>query len=356
MVQLPKIKISALQEKLAPFIDKFKDRLSKEKISAGLDIGTSCVKLVRLKFLKESVELVDFAIEPSQIDLVPVLKKLTEGKKISKANISVSGMPAIIRYVPFLKMKPEELKQALKFEAQKHIPFSVSDVNLDAHTLKDGLPDNKMLVLVAAVKKEFVNQRLKIMESAGLRARLIDVDSLALINCFNFNYGDEIKANKKTVGLLNIGTVLSNLNIMDAEAPLLSRDIHFAGNHFSQKIQDAMGIDFKAAEQFKNAAPSDQLDKLERAVEPVVANLAREIRLSFDYYESQNASSVSKIFLSGGASRMVGLKDSLASLLGIEVDYWDPLQKIIIPETIDAQQMRPVLSQLAVAVGLALRQ
>jgi len=53
---------------------------------------------------------------------------------------------------------------------------------------------------------------------------------------------------------------------------------------------------------------------------------------------------------------MVGLKDSLASLLGIEVDYWDPLQKIIIPETIDAQQMRPVLSQLAVAVGLALRQ
>jgi type IV pilus assembly protein PilM len=87
----------------------------------------------------------------------------------------------------------------------------------------------------------------------------------------------------------------------------------------------------------------------------VVTSLTSEIRTSFDYYESQSASSVAKIFLSGGGSRMIGLKDMLANFLGIEVEYWDPLKQIILSSDIDPQKIKALFSQFAVAVGLALR-
>jgi len=77
--------------------------------------------------------------------------------------------------------------------------------------------------------------------------------------------------------------------------------------------------------------------------------------MSFDYYESQNASTVGKIYVSGAGSTIAGFKDSLSGLLGIEVEYWDPLRKILLAGDIDAQKIKDVSSQLAVAVGLALR-
>ncbi len=89
-------------------------------------------------------------------------------------------------------------------------------------------------------------------------------------------------------------------------------------------------------------------------MESVLSNLAVEIRTSFDYYESQNASSVVKIFLSGAGAKFSGLKDMLVRLLGIEVEYWDPLKRIKIDAGLAVEDAKAQASQLAVAVGLAL--
>jgi type IV pilus assembly protein PilM len=332
-----------------PLALNFKNKLQKEKLSLGLDIGTAKVKSVKLKFSKESVELCGFDTVPSLKEIVPLLE-------IKKVNISVSGPSVIIRYVSFPMMKASELKQALKFEAQKHIPFPIAEVNLDGYILKQDLPDNKMLVLVSAVKKEVVSQRLKIIEEAGLRVNVIDIDSLALINAFNLNYSQEKETKTKTVALLNIGASFSNLNILEGNSPRLSRDIHIAGNNFTQRISDMLGIDFKSAENLKLNPDKEKLPQVSSALEPVLTNLATEIRTSFDYYESQNASSVVKIFLSGAGSKFSGLKDMLANLLDIEVEYWDPLKKINIAKNLDAARLKASADQLGVAVGLALRQ
>jgi len=342
-----------------PIINKaretLKERFSKEKISFGLDIGASAVKFAKLRFLKESIELTGFSVEATQVDVASVVKKIMQPHNAGKVNISVSGPAAIIRYVSFPRMQKQELEQSLKFEAQKHIPFSVNEVNLDAHILKEDLPDNKMMVLVAAAKQEMVNQRLKLIEEAGLKARLIDVDSIALMNSFNFNYADEENLKNKTIALVTIGTVQSSVNILENGVPRLSRDIQLAGNHFTQKIAEAFGLDFKEAEKLKCSLQAEKLARATQAVETTLSNLAREIRVSFDYYESQSASSVEKIFLSGGGSKFAGLKESLAGILTIEVEYWDPLRKIIIADTVDAEKVKQSSSQLAVAVGLALR-
>jgi type IV pilus assembly protein PilM len=174
-----------------------------------------------------------------------------------------------------------------------------------------------------------MNQRLKLMESCGLKINVFDIDSIALINAFNFNYPQEDASKQKTTALLNIGASLSNLNVLEGDVPHLSRDIQIAGIKFTQKLVDVMGLDFKSAENLKLNPESDKADKITKAIESVLANLAAEIRTSFDYYESQSSSTVAKIFLSGGGS----------------------ISESLIPE-----KLKLLSPQLAVAIGLALRQ
>ncbi|MFA4888653.1 MAG: type IV pilus assembly protein PilM [Candidatus Omnitrophota bacterium] len=328
----------------------------KAAFSIGLDIGTQAVKIVKLKFNKDAAELEGVDLLPAQPELMEALKQIRAALNTSgPVNVAVSGPSTVIRYVNFPKMNAAELKNALKFEAQKHLPFSVSEVNLDGFSLKEGLADNKMLVLVAAVKKEFLNPRLKLIEDAGFKVGLVDIDSLAIINAFNFNYSLQDNPDYTAIALLNVGASLSSLNILENGIPRLSRDIHISGNNFTQKIMDAMAVDIKAAEALKLNPAAEQAQKLGPAVEPVINNLVTEIRTSFDYFESQSTSSVSRIFLSGGGSLFSGLKDSLAAALGTSVEYWDPFKKITSPAGIDSSKVKNIAVSLAVAVGLALR-
>ncbi len=332
-----------------------KDKLSRAGLSVGLDIGSYSIKLVKLRFTKDKIELLNYLLEPLSQETDLFLKKIAQSQDSKKVNISVSGPSTITRYAEFPRMNPEEFKQALKFEAQKHIPFQLAEVNIDGCILKNDLPDNKMFVLLAAVKKDFLNLRLKMYEAAGLKVNVIDIDSLAIINAFNFNYDKDPGLKNKVVALLDIGSQESKLNILENFIPRLSRDIHIAGANFSQKLVDVLNVDFKTAENLKIIPDKDSLNKVSSAVESVLANLAREIRTSFDYYESQNASSVERIYLSGAGSLFSGLKDILTNLVGIDVQYWDPLKNIEIGSAVDAQKLKSSTSSLAVAVGLALR-
>jgi len=339
-----------------PFL-RFKIKLPKECFSFGLDIGSSMVKLVKLKLSGDKAELCNFAVEhyEDEAGLEPAVKKVVQSQDIRKVNISVSGPATIIRYVDFPKMKQDEFRQSLKFEAQKHIPFALNEVSLDGTVLKEDLPDNKMFALLAAVKKDFLEKRIKLCEDAGLKVNIIDIDSIALINAFNFNYSDQADLKGKTVALLNIGAATTNLNILEDGLPRLSRDMHIAGNSITQKIAEVLSLDLKTAEILKNNPDKERAEKMAVATESVLSNLAREIRVSFDFYESQSASSVIKIFLSGAGALAMGLKDTMKNLLGIEVDYWDPLRQISISSHLDAQNLKVLANQLAVAVGLALR-
>ena len=83
--------------------------------------------------------------------------------------------------------------------------------------------------------------------------------------------------------------------------------------------------------------------------------LVKEIRTSFDYFESQSASSVSKIFLSGAGAKFPELKGIFLNLLGVEADYWGPFKNISLANTVDAEKVKELSGQLVVAVGLALR-
>lgn len=325
------------------------------QFSIGLDIGTSQIKLVKLKFAKDTAELCDYYVADVKPDLSGALELAAKHQELKLVNISFCGPSTTIRYVDSPKMSQDELRKSLKFEAQKYIPFSVAEVNLDAAILKKDLPDNKMSVVIAAVKKELLNQRMKLFETPGFRIGVVDIDSLALINAFNFNFSLKPAGLPKIISLLNIGSTFSSLNILDDGMPVLSRDIDIAGNNFTQKISEALSVEPKNTEELKINTDQDKVNKAAKAGESAISALATEIRVSFDYYESQSASVVSKIFVSGGTSLLPGLKNSLANLLGIEVSYWNCFERINIADNIDPEKLKQISSQLAVSVGLSLR-
>lgn len=303
----------------------------KTSISVGLDLGAYAARMVKLKFARDAVELAEFDIKPRIQDIVVP-------RDTRHFVISLSGSSAIIRYVYFPQMNAEELRTSLKFEAQKHIPFPVSDLHMDSFVLKEHLPDNKMLVLLVAVRKEVVRRRLDMFREAQVSPGVIDVDSVALVNAFTFNYPEQSAGNAATVALLNIDGALCSLSILEGNIPRLSRDIQAASGHSAQQP----------------AGGSSKMPDEAAAVEAALTELAGEVRTSFDYFESQSTSSVAKIYVSGGTGMKAEARDTLKALLGLEVECWDPLRRIKPGEKTDAQAVKAAAGELAVAVGLAL--
>lgn len=316
--------------------------------AVGLDIGTSSVKMIRLQFQGGEVKVIDCDVKTS-------LKDLQLPSDVQCVNTSLSGPSALMRYVHFPRLTEAEVKNALKFEAQKHIPFSVTDLNLDSKILKPDLPNNKMLVLLVAAKKDIVLQRVKLLDEAGLKPGVVDVDGIALMNAFTYSCGADPEIGTKTIALVNIGATFSNLTILEGLVPRLSRDIHIAGNNLNQKIRDVFNVDYRQAEALKQSPDQERAAKIKAIADAVMTDLAGEIRTSFDYFESQSTSTVSKIFITGGGSSGFLSKELLQSLLGIDVQSWDPLQKMTFASDVLAQKCKEQSLVMGVAVGLALR-
>ncbi len=333
-------------------ISKIKDKFPSEKFAVGISLAPKVIKFIKLKFLKERIDLISYQYEQNISDIEGSLKKLISEQSVKNINISVSGQQAIVRYVDFPKMNKDELKQAIKFEAQKYIPFPVNEVNLDGCILKADLPDNKMRVLIAAAKKDFLNQQIKLIQSLGVTINNIEVDAVSIMNAFNFNYSDDENVKGKTIALLNIGNATSNLNIIEAGGvPALSRDIPIGRDMFIQKIADVLAVDSKTVD-----SGNVSLEKAKVAIDLILSKLAEEIRTSYDYYESRSASTVEKIFITGEKNLYGTTKEKLGEFLALKVINWDPLKKVIIADNLDINKITPIAGELAVPVGLALRE
>ncbi|MEW5758385.1 MAG: type IV pilus assembly protein PilM [Candidatus Omnitrophota bacterium] len=324
----------------------------KTKKTFGLDIGNHTIKLTSLERISGNISLNSFIIEKNKSNNFESLKAQIKNFNITKesVNLSVGGPNVLIRYLTFPKLTNTELKNSLYFEAEKHIPFPISEVYLDSFILKD-LADKKMLVLVVAAKKALIDEKIKLIQELGLNLGVIDVDSVCLINAFNF-FNREI--NKEPFALLNIGSQVSNLVIIDNGNPEFTRDLLFGGNIFTQAISDKLNLSIEQAEELK-CSTKEGMEKVNPAIEQTMQNFCSEIRASFDYYESQAHFSIKKIFISGGGANLKGIEGILQNYLGIQVLFWPNIDNIELKEGVDREKFNSNKNSLLISLGLALR-
>ena len=344
----------------------------RSKDAVGLDIGASSVKAVQLKRGRGVHELVRLGIAPLHPEtivdgvimdsgtVISAIQQIFSENQIKTKDVvvAVSGHSVIVKKIRVTKMKPEELEEAIPFEAEQYVPYAIEDVNLDFQVLENADPNASELdVLLVAVKKDIVNDYLSIISTAGLNAVVVDVDAFALENAFELAYDTD---REQVVGLVNLGAAVMNINILQGGFSEFTRDSPVGGNRYTESIQKMLGLSYDQAETLKLGTEVEgrTLRDAQPAIDMVNAEVAGEIRRSFDFFRSSSHSdTIHRVVLSGGSARLPGLVEYLSENLEIPFEVANPLRKLKAdPKKIDPAYLEMIAPQLAVSVGLALRQ
>ena len=330
------------------------------KNKVGLDIGAHAIKMLEISWgANNKPALVGLGLKKvtgaSKQEIAGLVKTLAEESKIStkEVNISVSGPSVIVRFISMPKMEDESLKSAIRFEAEKFIPFNINDCIVDFQILKREDKENKLSILLVASKKDPVQEKIKLVEEAGFTVNVVDVDSFALTNSFLANFPPSEQ--DTTFALLNIGAAFTNLSIVRKGSIYFARDVAIGSNDFNLAISKRFGVDVKAAEILK-ISPKDKLQEISSCTRAVLNNLLDDIKLSFSYYENQSGRNIDEIYVSGGGSAITGLDEALQESFGSKLSFWNPLEFLKTSTTgTTAALIDKVKNSFSVAAGLALR-
>lgn len=340
-----------------------------KKTRLGLDLGASSIKVANLKVKGNRATLNDLivlpvsqgAMEAGDVlnpDVVATcIRQGLEKKsfKSAQSTIGMFGSSVIIKKISMPKMDPKIVSEQLRWEAEQYIPFSIDEAVFDFHILSSQNISETMDVLLVAARQENLFRYYEAVEGAGLTCSVVDVSSLALANCFEFNYGVQAEV----VALINIGASVSNLVILEAGRVAFSRDIPYGGYLYDAEVARELGVDFAEAEGLKLGASYNQETPQEvlSAIQYINESVSQEINNSFDFYRTSSASTdVSKIFLSGGASQTPGLLDKVQETTSIHCQFLDPFQKVDFNKRKFSQEYIDQVRLFSpIAIGLGLR-
>ena len=332
----------------------------------GLDIGSSAVKLIQLRkdksgYTVTAADIVDIAVSKVNSDLretntARAICKCLESTAIQTrlAVCSVCGPEVAVRDFKFPSLPSEEIEGAILLEASQVCPFSVDDSAVDYRLISDD-DDETRGVLVAATNK-LIERRVKFTEEASLSCVLMDVDGLALLNCFS---ECEVPEAVRTTAILNVGGSYTSLAILgDNDLPFV-RDMDYAGNHIIKEIANENHLSVEDVRKILygnaglNQSQSDLAKSLEKACQKLIADVAKTLR----YYTAQEkAGSVEKIFVCGSFALVKGFIELLDSQLSASVVLWNPFDNMRCEL---GQGRRGILAErgpaMVVAAGLAMR-
>ncbi len=329
------------------------------KTIVGLDIGSYGVRAVELTTSGSSFVLTGFGkarVESPDALEDTIQQVLDEGGiRTRRCVTAVSGRSVIVRWVPMMPLGDAELRQAIRYEADKYIPFEVDEVILDCQKIEEPVPGEQMRVVLVAVKKTMVQERMAMLDRLGLIPQIIDVDIFALGNAFegrNHRLGIE---DEEIRGLVDIGANKTNIIIMRGNKCYFGREFYTAGNDLTEAVAKRFGEDPADVERMKEE-PGGALETMQDAIVSVLEDLGSEVRLSFDYYENQFDQEVKEVYLSGGSALFPGIDRMLSNIFNLETRVWDPMEAVdITSPKLDTSRLEGMNSDMAIAIGLASR-
>lgn len=290
----------------------------------GLDIGTYSIKCVQMALSKGGDRLMQSKVVPIEGAVENTLKEILKSLALNRKNvrISLSGPSLLIRRIMLPVMTKNELRSAIRFEAEKHIPFPINDCILDCQILSQNAGQKNMTVLLVAAKRDFIQDRLKMMTDLGLETELIDVDIFSLYNTFE-KYRDTAVTLPKTYGLLNIGHTTSSLLIIREGSPFFVREISSGGFQVTKALMAAKGLNEAAADQFKKVHTPENLEILKQATHQGFEPLMDGLNHSVNYIENEVGEMVECFWVSGGGSLSEGADVILSEEIGRTFIRWE---------------------------------
>lgn len=339
----------------------------------GLDISTSAVKMVELtESGKDAYRVERYAIEQLPRDAVvdgniANLEAVAESVRRCWTRLGTStkyvamSLPtaAVITKKIILpaNLREMEMEVQVESEANQYIPFALDEVNLDFQVLgpAPSSPD-EVEVLIAASRKEKVEDRVASAEAAELKPIVMDVESFAMQAAFEL-LRPQLSAEGKDqiVALVDIGAVATKVMVLRGDQPVYSREQAFGGGQLTQEIMRAYGMSFEEAESVKRSgsAPENYEPELLR---PFVENLALEVSRALQFFfTSTQFNQVHHIVLAGGCAAIPGVDEVVATRTQVPTVIANPFAGMVPSSRIRPRQLMADAPLLMGACGLALR-
>jgi type IV pilus assembly protein PilM len=352
--------------------------LNRGKELVGLDIGSYAVKAVELNSKKKDgadafevkkigYELLphDAIVEGTIIDsaaVVETIKMVFEENKIANKNvvISISGNSVIIKKISLPAMESQELAESIIWEAKHNIPYPYEETNVDYAILEppSHAPDQNLDILLVAAKKDKIANYSNVISQSRKNLEGIEVDVFALQNIMEINYPEIFP--DKTLAIINLGSNITNVVIIEKGIPQLFRDLSLGGSFFTENLSKDLSLSFDDAEKLLKGLPVEnvQPEQLQSVLNMNVQNLLEEIEKTFSFFEAGEKSEkkVEFVFLSGGLSKLKDLPGLFEQKFGIKTESLNPFRKIDFDEKkFDPIYFEEMASLFGVATGLATR-
>ena len=339
----------------------------------GVDISSSALKLVELSETgKGAYRLERYAVEPLAKDVVTDgnianLDQVSEAlrrahKRLGSRNRNVAlALPAAMvitkKIIVPTGQTEEELELQVETEANQYIPFALDEVNLDFQILGPA-PNNadEVEVLIAASRKEKVEDRVAIAEAAGLKPRVMDVESYATEEAFQM-IAPSLPANGRdqNIALVDVGAHVMHFYVLRNNQILFSRDQAFGGNQLTHEIQRAFNLSPEEAESAKKSAGLPENYDAD-VLQPFMETLALEITRALQFFfTSTSYSQVDQVVLAGGCALVPGLDELVAKRAGVNTIVGNPFANMSVSDRIRPRQLAADAPLLLIGCGLALR-
>ena len=295
--------------------------------------------------------------------------------------LGVANQRVVVRLLNFPHMEEEDLRSAISFEAQDHIPMALDEAVLDYVVLGPQAEGSDLdRILVVAADKEMVGGYTSAVRAGGLRAVGVDVKALSLTRS---TFPDAFFDEGATL-LLDVGTELTNLVIVQGGSPTLTRFIPIGLDDLVRAVSEAadqpeeeaekltldprvrLGYEpGEAGEEGEVEAPPEEerfdpalIYDVRRGLEEAVQTLAEDVQRSIEYHHSQPESrEVSQVLVSGEVALVAGFEGYLGELLGVPTHRGNPVAKLAANRSnVSDEQLRAMEPVLAVAFGLAMEE
>lgn len=339
----------------------------------GVDISSISIKMVELAEAgKGTYRLERYAIEPLPKDVVTdgnianldqvsdALKRAWKRLGSRNRNLAMALPAAMVitkKIIVPAGQREEDLELTVEAEANQYIPFALDEVNLDFQILGPA-PSNpdEVEVLIAASRKEKVEDRVAIAEAAGLKPQVMDVESYATQEALRL-IAPSLPASGRdqNIALVDIGAHVTHFYVLRNNQFLFSRDQAFGGNQLTQDIQRAFNLSPEEAESAKkNQGLPENYDS--DVLQPFMETLALEVTRALQFFfTSTSYNQVDQIILAGGCALLPGLDELVAKRAGIATVIANPFGSMQSSDRIRPRQIAQDAPLLLIACGLAMR-
>ncbi|BCX89771.1 type IV pilus assembly protein PilM [Methylomarinovum tepidoasis] len=338
----------------------------------GIDISAAAVKLIELGRNNGRYRVESYGVEPLPPNAV-VDKNIADveaigraikaavkksGTRLKHAAVAVSGSAVITKTITLpAEYSEEDLEDQIQLEAEQYIPYALDEVSLDFEVIGPNAKNPKMNdVLLAASRRENVDNRVAALELAGLKAAIVDVEAYALENAFTL-IETQLAQHRKggAIAIADVGATTTTFNVIHEGRIIYTREQGFGGRQLTEEIQRRYGLSYEEAGLAKKhgGLPDSYMCEV---LEPFKNAMAQQIGRSLQFFLSSSThQDVDVLVLVGGCASIQDVDRLVAQKLGIPAVVANPFVNMGLAGRVDAQALRQDAPAMMIACGLALR-